>query len=130
MYERHGFLHIPQRLGDSGHTATTIFMVKDLHPIKIVQYQPEYKQDFIRLNREWIERYFRIEPSDEKTFAHTGDIINGGGQIFLAIDEEMKLLGAVHSSVILRNNAMNWPRWPLVPRHKAGASAGCWVNRL
>ena len=30
MYERHGFRHIPQRLGDSGHTATTIFMVKEL----------------------------------------------------------------------------------------------------
>ena len=30
MYKRHGFRHIPQRLGDSGHTATTIFMVKDL----------------------------------------------------------------------------------------------------
>lgn len=45
MYERHGFRHIPQRLGDSGHTATTIFMVKDLHPIKIVQYQPKYKHE-------------------------------------------------------------------------------------
>ena len=30
MYERNGFVHIPQRLGNSGHTATTIFMVKDL----------------------------------------------------------------------------------------------------
>ena len=30
MYERHGFRHIPLRLGDSGHTATTIFMVKEL----------------------------------------------------------------------------------------------------
>ena len=29
MYKRHGFRHIPQRLGDSGHTATTIFMAKD-----------------------------------------------------------------------------------------------------
>ena len=34
MYERHGFQYIPHRLGDSGHTATTIFMVKDLHPIR------------------------------------------------------------------------------------------------
>lgn len=34
MYERHGFRYIPHRLGDSGHTATTIFMVKDLHPIR------------------------------------------------------------------------------------------------
>ena len=31
IYERHGFRHIPQRLGDSGHTATTIFMVKELY---------------------------------------------------------------------------------------------------
>ena len=30
MYERHGFRHIPLRLGDSGHTATTIIMVKEL----------------------------------------------------------------------------------------------------
>ena len=30
MYERHGFRHIPLRLGASGHTATTIFMVKEL----------------------------------------------------------------------------------------------------
>ncbi len=93
MYERHGFRHIPQRLGDSGHTATTIFMVKDLHPIKIVQYQPKYKQDFIRLNREWIERFARIEPSDEKTFAHVDDIVANGGQIFLAIDEENEVVG-------------------------------------
>lgn len=93
MYERHGFRHIPHRLGDSGHTATTIFMVKDLHPIKIVQYQPKYKQDFIRLNREWIERFARIEPSDEKTFAHVDDIVANGGQIFLAIDEENEVVG-------------------------------------
>lgn len=30
MYERHGFNHIPLRLGNSGHTATTIFMAKEL----------------------------------------------------------------------------------------------------
>ena len=79
--------------GDSGHTATTIFMVKDLHPIKIVKYQPKYKQDFIRLNREWIECFARIEPSDEKTFAHVDDIVANGGQIFLAIDEENEVVG-------------------------------------
>ena len=79
--------------GDSGHTATTIFMVKDLHPIKIVKYQPKYKQDFIRLNREWIERFARIEPSDEKMFAHVDDIVANGGQIFLAIDEENEVVG-------------------------------------
>ena len=32
--------------------------------VEIVLYKPEYKNDFIRLNREWIETYFKIEASD------------------------------------------------------------------
>lgn len=30
MYEKNGFLHLPSRLGNSGHTATTIHMLKEL----------------------------------------------------------------------------------------------------
>lgn len=30
MYLRHGFYHIPARLGNSSHTATSIFMVREL----------------------------------------------------------------------------------------------------
>ena len=30
MYEKLGFNHIPNRLGNSGHTATTIYMLKNL----------------------------------------------------------------------------------------------------
>lgn len=43
---------------------------------------------FVRLNRAWIERYFRIEPSDERIFADpAGHILRAGGYIFLALDE-------------------------------------------
>ena len=31
--------------------------------IRIEHYQPRYREDFIRLNRQWIEAYFRIEAS-------------------------------------------------------------------
>ena len=61
--------------------------------MRIEIFEPQYREDFIRLNREWIERYFRIEPSDEKMFIHVEDIITGGGQIFLAIDEENEVVG-------------------------------------
>ena len=55
---------------------------------RIITYEPQYKQDFIRLNKQWIETWFRLEQSDLDTFAHIEDsIIGHGGQIFLAIDD-------------------------------------------
>lgn len=50
----------------------------------ITTYKPEYKSDFIRLNRDWIETYLKIEPSDEETFAHVDEIVLLGGQVFFA----------------------------------------------
>ena len=43
--------------------------------IRIVTYEPRYKDDFIRLNEQWIETYFRLEQSDLDTFAHIDDSI-------------------------------------------------------
>ena len=62
--------------------------------IRIVTYEPRYKDDFIRLNKQWIETYFRLEQSDLDTFAHIDDsIIGRGGQIFLAINADSQVLG-------------------------------------
>ena len=58
---------------------------KKLRMVQIELYKPEYKNDFIRLNKEWIETYFKIEASDIDTFTHIDDIVDQGGQIFLAI---------------------------------------------
>ena len=54
--------------------------------VHIETYAPQYKNDFVRLNREWIETYFKIEASDIETFSHVDEIVEQGGQIFLAID--------------------------------------------
>ena len=62
--------------------------------IRITTYEPRYKQDFIRLNKQWIETYFRLEQSDLDTFAHIDDsIIGRGGQIFLAINDDGHVAG-------------------------------------
>lgn len=53
--------------------------------VRIERYDPKYRNDFIRLNREWIETHFKIEASDIETFSHVDDIVEQGGQIFLAI---------------------------------------------
>jgi putative acetyltransferase len=53
---------------------------------EIVRYRPEFAQDFARLNMEWLERYFTVEPRDE---AYLGDpeglILAPGGEIFFAL---------------------------------------------
>ena len=56
--------------------------------ITIKTYSGQYKDDFIRLNTEWIRTWFRLEESDLHTFANIDSyIIGGGGQIFLAIED-------------------------------------------
>jgi len=58
--------------------------------IRVERFRREWQTDFERLNREWIERYFTIEPEDERVFADPhGEIIDQGGEIFFALDGEV-----------------------------------------
>lgn len=59
--------------------------------IKIITYNSEYKNDFIRLNKAWLEEYFYVEPHDIETFNNIEkDIIEHEGEIFFClVDEEI-----------------------------------------
>ena len=53
---------------------------------EIVRYRPEFATDFARLNREWLERYFTVEPLDEEYLGDPeGRILAPGGEIFFAL---------------------------------------------
>jgi len=58
---------------------------------KIIPYSPEFKKDFISLNKAWLEEYFYIEPHDVEAFENLEQIIlNPGGEIFFClIDNEV-----------------------------------------
>lgn len=46
-------------------------------------YDPQYKDDFIKLNKAWLEEYFYIEPHDIDTFNNIeNEIIEKDGEIF------------------------------------------------
>lgn len=52
----------------------------------IVEYSPELRSCFSSLNREWIEQYFEIEPTDNKVFDDPeANILNKGGAILFAL---------------------------------------------
>ena len=54
--------------------------------VTITTWHPEYRNSFISLNREWIERYFRLEACDYKLLGNPeSEIIDKGGEIFFAI---------------------------------------------
>lgn len=61
--------------------------------VHIETYKNAYRNDFIRLNREWIETFFRIEASDIETFSHVDEIVEQGGQIFLAVTDHGEVAG-------------------------------------
>lgn len=53
--------------------------------IRIVDFSSKYKDAFRDLNKEWIERYFKMEESDYKMLDHPEEnIIRKGGAIMIA----------------------------------------------
>lgn len=55
----------------------------------LVKYQPQYLQAFVALNREWIEKYFRLEPMDLYQLENPQEsILSKGGEIFFVLKKE------------------------------------------
>lgn len=61
---------------------------KQMNEVKIVPYNKKYKEDFKRLNIEWLQKFFTVEPADEKMLSSPEkEIIRNGGEIFFALLE-------------------------------------------
>jgi ribosomal protein S18 acetylase RimI-like enzyme len=54
--------------------------------VEIVDYSADFGDAFARLNREWLEKYFRVEPIDEKVLSDPqSSILDPGGAILYAL---------------------------------------------
>lgn len=63
--------------------------------VQIIDYQDQFKEDFKRLNEEWISTYFELEPHDsEQLDDPQGHILSGGGRIYFALYGE-DIIGTV-----------------------------------
>lgn len=51
---------------------------------EVVEYSAELSPHFARLNKAWIEKFFKMEESDFKVFANPKKIVEQGGMIFFA----------------------------------------------
>ena len=53
----------------------------------VVTYREQYRADFERLNRDWIEAYFKLEEPDLEVFRDPGGaIVAPGGQVFFVVE--------------------------------------------
>jgi len=53
--------------------------------MKIVDYKPEYQPHFERLNKAWLNKYFKVEPVDEWVLTNPEEaILKDGGEILFA----------------------------------------------
>lgn len=59
--------------------------VRERQHVEIIDYSPEFQDDFKRLNCEWIEKYFKLEDSDHQSLNYpTEKILQPGGHIYIA----------------------------------------------
>ena len=64
--------------------------------IRIVDYAPRWRADFARLNIEWLERWFVVEPVDREVLSDPEThILADGGRVLFAVDGDDHAIGTV-----------------------------------
>lgn len=59
---------------------------RERQSVEIVDYAPQFHDDFKRLNYAWIEKYFQIEDVDHQSLNHPDEkILQPGGHIYMAL---------------------------------------------
>ena len=62
--------------------------------ISIIGFNKKYSKQFFLLNKAWIEESWNLEDSDKKDLLNPERIIENGGQIFFALDNQ-SVIGTV-----------------------------------
>ena len=60
--------------------------------MKIVPYDPRYKQDFIEMNEAWISAMFELEQEDIRVLTTVESALEDGGQIFFVLGEDGEVM--------------------------------------
>lgn len=64
--------------------------------IRVVGFEPRWRADFAKLNIEWLEHWFVVEPYDREVLENPERyILAGGGHILFAVDQADRALGTL-----------------------------------
>ena len=59
--------------------------------IIVKKYETRFNNDFFVLNKSWIEESWILEESDKKDLMNPKHIVDMGGQVFFAIDNQITI---------------------------------------
>lgn len=59
--------------------------------MEIIEYQKKYKNDFVQLNTEWLERFYTVEPFDQDMMDRVDELIESGSMVYFAVENEKVL---------------------------------------
>ena len=64
--------------------------------IRILDFDPRWREDFARLNVAWLERWFVVEPIDREVLSNPEHhILADGGRVLFAVDAGDRAVGTV-----------------------------------
>jgi GNAT superfamily N-acetyltransferase/DNA-binding MarR family transcriptional regulator len=75
---------IDRALEERGFGARIRARLEDGAAVAIIPFERRHAADFKRLNIEWLQKYFRVEPIDAEVLSKPMRILRDGGAIFLA----------------------------------------------
>jgi ribosomal protein S18 acetylase RimI-like enzyme len=86
--------------------------------VEIISFEKQYAKDFYKLNIEWLETFFYVEPFDEEVLSKPEHyIINKGGYIFFAkINDE--IVGTVALMPMANKNDFELTKMAVSPNHR------------
>tara|TARA_R110001592_G_scaffold251137_2_gene513819 strand:+ start:335 stop:802 length:468 start_codon:yes stop_codon:yes gene_type:complete len=88
----------------------------DIENLEIIAYQPEFAKDFYNLNVEWLEKYFYVEPYDEKVLSNPQEyVLDPGGFIFFA-KYNTEIVGVV--SIINQKTFYELSKMAVLPKYQ------------
>ena len=59
--------------------------------MEIFAYREKYRDAFVALNTEWLERFYTVEPYDRDMIERADELVRGGGMIYFALDGDKVL---------------------------------------
>lgn len=88
----------------------------NINTLEIIDYQPEFAKDFYTLNATWLEKYFYVEPYDEKVLSDPQKyVLDPGGFIFFA-KLNTEIVGVV--SLINQNTFFELSKMAVSPKYQ------------
>lgn len=85
--------------------------------MEIIPFEPQYNGDFKKLNVEWLEEFFCVEPHDEEVLGKPEEfIIQPGGHIFLVREKE-EIIGCV-ALMKIEENTFELTKMAISPNHR------------